>query len=45
MTTTEARVNAGPDAALVERLRARDEHGAEELVTRYAGLVYRVAFR
>lgn len=45
MTATEARVNPGPDAALVEQLRARDEHGAEELVTRYAGLVYRVAFR
>lgn len=44
MTATEARVNPGPDAALVEQLRARDEHGAEELVTRYGGLVYRVAF-
>ena len=31
------------DDDLVERLRAGEEHAVEELVSRYAGLVYRVA--
>ena len=45
LTATKARVNSGPDAELVEQLRVGDGHAVEELVTRYAGLAYRVALR
>jgi len=45
LARAEAPLNAEPDAELVERLRAGDERGVEELVSRYAGFVYRVALR
>jgi len=38
-------VTRAADDDLVERLRAGEEHAVEEFVSRYAGLVYRVALR
>ncbi|MBI2455699.1 MAG: sigma-70 family RNA polymerase sigma factor [candidate division NC10 bacterium] len=45
MAVADPRVTRAADAGLVERLRTGDEHAVEELVNRYAGLVYRVALR
>lgn len=45
VAVADPRVMRAADADLVERLRAGDEHAVEELVGRYARLVYRVALR
>jgi len=45
MVHGEARLKEGPDAELLEWLRAGDERGVEELVNRYGGWIYRVARR
>lgn len=44
MAPAEARLRSA-DENLLERLRAGDERGVEELVSRYAGRVYRLALR
>jgi len=40
-----ARLRDSSDEELLERLRAADEAGVEEVVSRYAGPAYRVALR
>lgn len=45
MAQAEARFRGSPDEELLGQLRASDERGVEALVSRYAGLVYRVALR
>lgn len=45
MVHGEARLKEGPDAELLEWLRAGDERGVEELVNRHGGRIYRVARR
>ena len=45
MAPPEARVRGGSDEELLKRLRAGGERGVEELVSRYAGMVYRLALR
>jgi len=45
MAPPEARVRGGSDEELLEWLRAGDERGVEKLVSRYAGMVYRLALR
>jgi RNA polymerase sigma-70 factor (ECF subfamily) len=41
----DPRVTRAADDHLIGRLRAGEEHAVEELVNRYAGLIYRVALR
>lgn len=45
MAQAEARFRGSPDEELLGQLRGGDERGVEALVSRYAGLVYRVALR
>lgn len=45
MAPPEARLRDSSDEELLKRLRAGDERGVEELVSRYAGMVYRLALR